>query len=256
MASDAKPIIAWDNKVAGATITAATEATGFPVENTQDWRAYLRWEGTGSAEAWIKIDAGVGNTFTATCLGFAGHNLNTIGATNVVLQYSNNDAAWTNCHTPFTPSDDTAQFVAFSTQTHRYFRLLIPTGYSAPPEIGIWFVGIYTQFEEYPLPGFDPDGRKIVAENAINQEGYLLGIAKKYIQRELPMPMGELGRTWVETNLEPMIDTHFPKPVFLVWDITNHPEDVFVVRSRDDRIRMPIRANMRRVDFTWIGVAE
>ncbi|GEM_PF-1024707 len=413
MAINVKPIIAYDNKVAGATLTASSEATGYPKENLRDWRTYTRWKGTqansegditqlleddlesfgkpsgtyklgqtfllsgtsiitkitvklkkinnpedrvkcalystiGSppipdtllvssddeanptdsfaeytfyfcheltagiyalvlyrtgdlddtnyyqvrlksdnpytdgnlvedhlsgwgyssshdmyfkveftaASEWLKIDAGEGETLTVSCLGISGHDLYTQGAENIVLQFSDDDSGWTNCLSPFTPSDDSTIFKTFAITTHRYFRLLIPSCYTASPQIGVLFIGSYFSFPVYPDPGFDPDGQEKEFKGQWSREGHLLGMISKYTRREISVRFQRLTPDFLANTFIPFWQNHVPSPFFWAWDTTNHPEEVYLVALARGRLSMPYTANTRSLDLNLVGVKE
>lgn len=52
MTTNAKPLIAYDNALAGADadVTASSEAAGYPAANLSDWRTYTRWKGSRESQ--------------------------------------------------------------------------------------------------------------------------------------------------------------------------------------------------------------
>jgi hypothetical protein len=252
--ADAYPIIAWDNSaIEDGTLTSNPgDATGWPKENVKDWRPYLPWIASGTTAPWLKIANAA--HITASCVGIVGHNLLTCGAASVVLAGSNNDAAWTTVKT-IAITNNLLIFATFPSVTYHYWRLSITTPATAP-QIGVWFLGTYLQFTEYPEPGFTPDGREHKNESSVSQTGNLLGVARKYIEREINMPMGYLDRAWVETYLQPCIDGAGAQPVILAHDVTNHPAAAYLVRFSDTKFKDAIDSNMKRVDLNFMGVKE
>ena len=259
--SDAKPIVAYNNLLANplVTLTASDESLG-SVENIRDWRTYTRWGGAAGA---IQLDIDLHSTQTLNCLGIIGHNLFTAGATNIYLQASNDLINWTvvNLQDPtFTiPAvlSNGAIFRKFIPEatpyTYRYWRLTFSCVGNF--EIAIVYLGDCVQFPEYILPGFDPDGRKIITESSVSQQGNLLGIVRKYANRDIIADFGELENDWVETNLFPFEAT-WPQPFIWAWDVTNHADEVYLVRSAKPDILHPTEDNLRNVQLEMIGVKD
>jgi hypothetical protein len=254
---NAKPIIAWKNQVLKAALSVSTEASGFPPENLQDWRPYLAWKGTGSDEQWLKLDAGAGATITAACLGLSGHDLKSQGVTNLALKYSDNDVDWFDCLTPWTPATDKGILKTFPAQTHRYFKLVIPTGYTAPPRLGVWFLGEYLPFPVYPELGFDPDGQAKESEAQLSRGGNLLGVVERFTRREIRVAFRHLSPAWCETAWKPFFAEHGLRPFFWAWDLQNHSEQVYLLRLLKPELAMPYEAgSWRSLDLTLEGLAE
>jgi hypothetical protein len=255
MASDALPVIAWDNNlIESGTMYSSGDATGYPKENVQDWRPYQRWIASSTLNPYIKVDAG--SAKSANCCFLSGHNLYSAGVT-ATLEYSTDNVNWHAVVPAFnvTPTNDFSFGAFFTLVTAQYWRIRF-TGATLPPEVGIWFLGSYLEFPYYPEPGFNPDGRTLQTRTPVSVNGQLLGISKLYLEREINMPMPEFSRTWVETYLWPLFDTHCPKPMFFVYDRTNHPTAIRLVRIPEPGVPDPVEDNVIKVDFKFIGVFE
>ena len=257
MSQNAKPLIAWNNQVLEATLTASTEALGFPRQNLQDWRPYLAWKGTGTAEQWLKLDAGVGATVTAACLGLAGHDLASQDISGLALKYSDDDLSWSDCLSPFAPACDRTILKTFPSQTHRYFKLVIPSGYASPPRLGIWFLGGQFQVPVYPELGFDPDGQVKETEAQLSRGGNLLGVIERFTRLEFKVGFRHLAPDWCENTWKPFFAAHALQPFFWAWDLTNHPEQVYLVRLSRPELNLPYQAgSWRSLDLALEGLAE
>ena len=256
MNSDALPIIAWDNQIEPSVMAippSSGDASGFPSANVGDWRPYERWKASTFPNAWIKVDAGAGNTITASILAIMGHNLATIGAT-FTLDGSDDDASWVTALT-ITPSGDRALAGTFPEASYRYWRLLF-SGETAAAEIGIWFLGPYIQFPDYCLPGFDPQKKKLTTDTTLGQTGELLGTTRRFTTWDITANFGDMDRDWVTLWITPMENTHYPKPFFWVWDEENHPEDVFLLRCDKPEISHAVSANLAMVSLEMTGRME
>jgi hypothetical protein len=227
--------------------------TGWGYSSSHD--LYFKIE-FATASEWLKIDAGDGNTFTVKCLAISGHDLYTQNAENIALQWSDDDSSWMNCHAPFTPSNDNTIFKTFTESAHRYFRLLIPSCYTAPPQIGVLFIGSYFSFPTYPEPGFDPDGQEKEFEGQWSREGHLLGMISKYTRREIFVRLQRLNPDFLANTFIPFWQNHVPSPFFWAWDTTNHPGEVYLVALAKGRLSMPYTANTRSLELNLVGVKE
>ena len=250
---DAYPIIAWDNLIANATV-GATDESGGSAQNVKDWRPYVRW-GTANGAGAQGIGCDLGAPMAVSCLALCGHNFKTANITDLMLYYSDDDVNWFPILGPLAPDSDSAKFYSFAPATHQYWALEMTVG-AIGAQLGVWFLGNYVRFAEYPLPGFDPDHIKPVTEQNISGMGNLLGVVRKFTDRTIACDMGQLERAWVETNLFPLEKIHHPKPFFWVWDETNHPDDVYLVRFTDSEFKHEIQDNLRQVNLQMEGVME
>lgn len=256
---NSKPIIAWDNLVAGddVVLTALTTESGYRVEYLDDWRGYYRWKGTGTSTGWVKVDAGNGNTIRPTCLGLAFHDLFTQGAANLTLEWSDNDSSWTEAVAAFTPASDEPLLKFFTTAAaHRYWRLNIPSGYTAAPYLGVLFLGTYLTLPRYFQDGFDPDSEKVEDQEFVSREGNLLGVVEYYRPFEMRCEMRRLTDSWCTGTWKPFLRAHGHNPFFFIYDKTNHPLDVRLARLEDPSISMPFEGNWRKVELTLVGAIE
>jgi len=233
MTVNAKPIFLWDNKLvsqSGLTITHSTDESGFPFANILDWRKYLKWQSSDSGDLFIKIDAGSGETLILDSFAVAGHDLHTQGAT-IKLQYSDNDADWYDV-VSVTPSTDRDLARFFTSAEHRYFKVLMPTGYVAPPKIGHLFLGEMMQMPVWTSGPFNPRPMKIVSEDSTSATGQHLETIEKYRWLEISVKFKGLSRTWCDANLDPFELEHMPAPFYWVWDKENHPNDVYLMKKK------------------------
>lgn len=253
MTVNAKPIFAWDNPCLGATIAASTEDTDYPKENLGDARPYARWRGTGSAEQYIEFDFGAART--VTCLGIAGHNLATAGASDVVLKYWDGDS-WEDCLAAFTPADDRSLFKTFASVSASKVRLYIPTGYTSAPEAGVVFAGDYLQFPSWASAEFDPDQVDVVYERNHSNEGQWLGAGIKYRERVITFRFSRLALDWVSAYLVPFWAGGHASPMFVAWDAENHASEAYYLVWDKPSFSAPYRANSRQFEMTLRGPYE
>lgn len=135
--------ILWQNKFDSYTITANSEESGYPATNIQDVALTKATRSTGDTSEWWKIDAGAGNTITATGAAIAGHNI-TSGAT-IKIQGNATDA-WGGPTVDETITHKTAVMTEFfSTQSLRFWRFLVEDASNPDTyiKIGRLFLGTY-----------------------------------------------------------------------------------------------------------------
>lgn len=249
-----KPIIAYDNQAQDGVATATTEAAGWPVENLQDLRPDVQWKGTGTAEQDIKFDAGVGNTIDATCMGVVGHDLFTQGATNILLQESDDDIIY-NTVVTFTPTSDSEIFKIFSLESHRYWRFRIPTGYTAAPFIGVIFLGPYIQFPRFPRSPFEPLRREFETAQNLSRQGRFVGAITEFEKRMIEVSFRSIERSWIDANWEGFYQ-HGPNPFFWAWNVTDFPLEVFYVIRERPRFDAPFSPRFTNVELRMRGPVE
>jgi hypothetical protein len=258
MTLNALPRIIYQNRGDGAIVTASTEAAGYDADNLKDWRQDLAWKGTGTAEQWLKYDAG--SPISAQALVIFGHDLFTQSAANLVLEGSDNDSVYTPVITAFTPSDDGLIVKYFSQISYRYWKLTIPTGYTAAPTIQCLFIGNYLELETFIHSGFDPNKYSIRTTAPISRGGKLLGMSKEMAVREFSITIGPLTDAWVRgafaTFWNAHINTDNPKPFYFAWDATNAAGDCFYCWLPAPDHNVPYNKTFRSMTLTMNGVVE
>lgn len=253
---NAKPIIAWQNRVLSADLTVSSEAAGFPKENLPDWRPYLAWKGVGLDEQWLQLDAGPGRTLTADCVGISGHDFQSQNA-SLELAASENGSDWEVIVPAFVPSDNRSWLKTFAAVSRRWWRLRIPVGYSSPPRLGIWFLGEHLSFPVYPELGFDPDGQVKESEVQQSRGGNLLGVVERFSRREVRVNFRHLSPAWCEAVWKPFFAAHGLKPFFWAWDLQNHRDQVYLMRLLKPQLAMPYEGGTwRALELTLEGLLE
>jgi hypothetical protein len=239
--------------------SASVYADGYQVHNAGGWvqdaaeELYFKVD-YDYPDQWILVD--LGSAAAVTSVAITGHNMNTVGVTNLVLQWSTDAISFTNAHTAFTPANDKTQFKTFTSASKRYWRLFMPTGYTAAIELGVFFFGEYMEFPRLPQNGFDPDAQAIKVQNALNQNGHLLGAIEKYSQRDISARFTLLTNTWVVNTYIPFWQSHRSKPFYWAWDITNYATAVYFVRLSSPKLAVPFNHIWRSLTLEMKGVAE
>jgi hypothetical protein len=252
------PAVCWDNLVGrdpGPTITHSADAAGYPFENVSDWRDYTQWRSSDAGTLFVKLDAGAGQTMTADSLAIAGHNLASEGVEELALQSSDDDSEYEDCFTPLTPADDRVIFRKFPAQSHRYFKLIIPT-YTNPPRIGVLFIGQAMSIPAYPDPGFDPDAREADLAQEVSKTGRLLGTAARFVRREISARFSRIAPDFISGQWVPFFANHGATPFFFAWDPDGRPEECYLVRLKEPRVDAPYERAFRGLTMDLIGTAD
>jgi F5/8 type C domain len=258
MTVNAKPLFLEDNlarvawKASASNISASTEDTGYPAVNSADWRAWLRWIGTGSSAQWWKVNFGSQKSFDSFAI--FGHDLNTQGAANIKLEGSNNDADWDDIVTAFTPSTDKPFYKSFNSVSYQYARFSIPSGYTSPPSIGTIFIGPKMQMPKWSARPFNPYALTKVTTSTKSHTGQHTETTEKYSYRTISLKFKDLTKTWFEANILPFENDHIPLQFGFVWDETNHPNDVFLVKKKGKDVDADLGPNNVTWNITIEGV--
>jgi hypothetical protein len=127
---DSLPTVLFNNLFLEGTLSATTEAVGYPKESGVSENTNKSWEPTSLA-ANLKVDLGVATS--ADSFAVVAHNCGTKGNT-VLLQSSPDDSTWTTRCT-VVPTDDTTILGLFTAVSARYWRIRITNG--TVPNIGV-----------------------------------------------------------------------------------------------------------------------
>lgn len=148
-ATDGLPTILWNNIFASGTLSASSEATGYPKENAVSEATYSAWQPT-ALPATLTVD--YGSAVAVDSAGLVAHNCGTSGNT-VLVQSSTDNVTWTTRAT-ITPTDDTTILALFTSVTARYWRFSISNG--TAPFIGVAMAGARFNFPAGVVAPYTP----------------------------------------------------------------------------------------------------
>lgn len=162
----AKPKFAYENFFTTGTVSATSEATGFPKENAYDWNTYDYWKANSDGIVYLTVD--YGSDVAADYWAVAAHTLFDNAGT-VQLQYStdNFSASIVNIGDLVTPTSNSPLFHAFTSTTARYWRLKI-TSTGAASAIGVASIGSALEMSRAVSTGAELP-REARRDNIINQ---------------------------------------------------------------------------------------
>lgn len=236
MALNAKPVILFDNRFVDAAPTATTTAPGYDVLNIRDWRTYTFWQAMYDGVDYLTVDCG--SAKSADALGIIGHNLGSAVAT--VSVESSDTGAWAGEQVErlshFTPWSDACLLKLFAPASARYWRIKLFTFLSIAPKIAVVCLGSRLTMEKYIQGSFAPDPEKIEGEsNRSRGGGHLLGSVMRYHARNIKAQFQHITPAWYAGTFKPAWDAHISrlKPFFWAWDLTNHPDHVYLAKVPD-----------------------
>ncbi|MBE7415078.1 MAG: hypothetical protein HS130_07590 [Deltaproteobacteria bacterium] len=228
-----EPVILYDNRLNDGTPEATSEATGTSVLNLRDLRTYTFWQAANTDEQTIIIDCGVPRP--VDCLGIAGHNLGSIGAT-IDLQWCPNELWGGDRETvmSLTPENDKSILRCFTQEWKRHWRLRI-TGMSAAPKMAVLMFGQRLQFPYPPESPYIPFKESSEAETSRSKAGHALGSVIRYSPIEINTRFANLPRSFVFEEYAPFWEGHARRmnQFFYSWDLDEFPEDAFFVKMKD-----------------------
>jgi len=208
--------ILWDNEVDKYTPLFTSERGNFPGLSVQDIRLAVPWRTVSDTGESVIIDAGVGETITASCAAIAAHNL-TAGAT-IKIQ-ANNTSSWIGppVDESFAHSSEIMTHF-FGSAAYRFWRFYFDDGSNPDTyiEIGRLFLGTYLQMPPVE-PGVEiPRATTSVSTHSITGQTY----GDKGVQYRIPafsFPLiieaerGAIDSMWAAVDNV--------KPVFLlIWE--------------------------------------
>ncbi len=210
----------WDNQIDDTdfTLTPSTAAANFPETNLQDQRLSEQWRMTQITSQSLVIDAGVGNTITATAAAIAAHNL-TNGAT-ITIQGNASDSWGSPTLDEAFAFDADLMVVFFDSAAFRFWRFELDDAGNTESflRIGRMFLGTYLEIDNEPMRDFNEEQLDSTRTQysptgqAYSDEGILL--------RQYSLTFAFLNQT-EKNNLQTMFATiKRAKSLFMLIDAT------------------------------------
>ena len=219
------------------------------------------WKAANVNDQVITYDAGAGNTKTADYLVILGHNLRTTGCI-IGLQASSDNFVTdiVNCFTAFVPANDGVNGVILKEFTapaaKRYWRLqLSGSPFGAVPYMTLCVWGSKTELD-YATASFDPYHQEVKATANVTQGGYVAGIHTQYTERKLDLKFNDADST-LYGKVKAWWDSHGLKNLFIAWETTNNPNDVYLMRP-DEKFSNPFTSTstFRDISLSFTGRKE
>lgn len=227
------PFIGYDNRLADAVPVASSTASGAAI-NLADFRPYTYWKPT-SLPATLTVDCATAKSADKLCL--FNHNLFANGCTIEVRGSTDNFSASDVLLHSYTPTADKAFVRDFTSASYRYWRIRI-TGTTAPT-LSICALGVGLEFPSGLPYGFAPIDRKTFGQSNISEQGMPLGKAVLFEQWVQTLKFEYLSSAWLRATFLPAWKVHLrSKPFLFAWDLTNYPDDIYLVQAGDS-IKIP-----------------
>ncbi len=260
MAANSKPSFLFENRFSDGTPTATDTASGdYDVLNIQDGRNYKLHRFLSAGTVYYTIDCGVGIAADTLCI--INHNMYRTGGADatVSVEYSSDNfvADVNEALAGFTP-DVKAFAKTFTTQSARYWRVKI-VSIATTVYAGEVMLGRRVTMQRYPESGFDPDSEKIVAESNKSLGGNPLGSVIKHYEREISMNFRKITPSWITNTFKTFWDTYLKqlKAGFVMWDLTNHADEVYYGKLPDKfTLSMPYDPVRRSLRLKFDTVVE
>jgi len=223
----------------GSTIEASSTFVTTSAANITSMLETSLWQASQSQGPHIiTFDSGAGFAHGADYLAVAGHNFSSSGAL-VKLQYSQDGTVYQDAFAPFTPSSDRAFVKEFANPgAFRFWRVVLEGTMSAP-FIYVCSLGEMTVLD-YASASFDPNEQEVKASVNLSHGGYLAGSHAKHTERSMSIRFDDADSSlyakvaeWWEGNR----GSNF----FVAWEISNHPEEVFLMRP-EARFSNPLKS--------------
>lgn len=148
-ANDSLPTILFDNLFLSGTLSASSEAVGYPKENAVSENTNKSWK-PSSLPATLSVD--LGSATSVNSFSLIAHECGSKGNT-VTIESSPDNSTWT-VRCTVTPTDDTTILGLFDSVSARYWRIQIANG--SIPAIGVAMIGTRFNFPAGVKPPYTP----------------------------------------------------------------------------------------------------
>jgi hypothetical protein len=235
--------IGIDNIARTGTVSASSEAAGFPAIAAANPLTYEFWKPT-AFPAWWRVDAGA--AATVDYVGIAAHNLGSSRIT-VEVQSSTNNSTWTTVDS-HSPTSDAPIMFLFAPVSARYWRITV-TGEAV---IGAVYIGKVLEMQRAAYAGINPIdlSRRTVIRPNRSEGGQWLG--RSVIREGSFTSVGfrHLTNAWYRANFDQFVEEARSYPFFFAWRPEGYPDSVGYVWTQGDIV--PTTMGIR--DFLEVGL--
>lgn len=209
--TDSLPTILWNNIFASGTLTASSEATGYPKENAVSEATYNAWK-PNSLPAQLTVDYGTAVAVDSAAI--VAHNCGTSGNT-ILVQSSTDNTTWTTRAT-IVPTDNTTILALFNSVSARYWRFNISGG--TAPFIGVAMAGARFNFPAGVIAPYTPVwlSQKYELLTATTIGGQFLGNRVLRQGGQTTINLVAVDRTFGESTILPFRE-HYNSGKAFVW---------------------------------------
>jgi len=220
------PRIAWDNLLmaTGATVTASTEAAGYPAVAAYDWRTCTWWKPTATGASTLTLVLASAQTVSA--FGLYGHDLGTF-ANTIKLDYSTDGGAnWITAVATFTPTGTECVYKTFGATSAQRWRVTV-TCATTVSKIGSLFIGTDLVMPQGLRSGWVPPqfARKPETTTSRSVNGQFLGRSVIPMAGSVDLAIANVSEDWVYLYWLGFQKHAERRPFFLLWWEDGRPLD-------------------------------
>lgn len=232
------------------TITASSEANGFPATAADNPLTYTGWKPNALPATW-QIDAG-----TAQDVDYVGIAAHTLGSSfcTVKVQYSDNGSDWLDASSPHEPNDDSPILFLFDEQEARYWRIYVDSTGSPSdiPFVGVIYIGKALAMQRAIYGGHSPVtlSRETTIRPTVSERGQWLG--RSIIRGGLvgSWTWRHLNADWYREHFDRFVKAARERPFFIAWRPETFPTEVAYCWTQKDIVP----SNMGIKDFMQVTV--
>jgi len=232
----------------GVTVTASTEATGYEKENAYDGFGYDWWKPTATGDSYLKVAFAA--VQAADYVAVWGHDLSD-HSSSYKLQYSDNNTDWSDVFTAISPSDNNTIYKAFTSSSHKYWRLLVNSATTLPSIAGIQ-IGEYTEMPHNAEVGFAVPtiAPTIKAKTSRSESGAFIGGSQLSQGVDGNISFTNIDPAWIRSDLEPFITYAQTPAVFVMsWDTVTYTDEIMLAWT-DSTISPPKYSSSLYMSFS------
>lgn len=215
---DNEALIAYDDHLPDATVTASSEQTGAEIENALDGNTFDFWQPNTTGNVTVDIDLVTAQR--ADYLAIGAHNLSSELSDDITVAYSADGNTYTTSYTIDDADivDDGPILLHLVSRTNRYARLTFPVA-STDFRIGILQYGTLLQMQRTVYDGLNPPTLSREEEMIPNRSdsGRFLGMLLTRAFFETRLSWDDLEPDWYRQHFDPFVIASQTRGFFLAW---------------------------------------
>jgi hypothetical protein len=209
------PLLCYKNLAIGSTVTASSEAAGFPKENVLNPLTYNSWK-PNAQDSYIQFDLGAPKEINY--MAIAAHNLGSNSNTISFEWFDTVSNTWQNEITNVAPTEDSTILLIMGTnRTFQTWKLAISGG--TPPNVGVVYLGKALEVERKIYGGHTPvnlnQDTKILPQKS--ETGQFLGKSIISQGAKTDVMFKNLSKNFVYGEYKTFIETAQTQPFFFAW---------------------------------------
>jgi hypothetical protein len=240
------PLIAWENVITAAGITAESEDPDYPASNLANALTHSQAQWRSATTAVQKITFTISSVDPIDSLCIAGHNFGTAEAA-ITIGYYDGSLVWHELVEEMMPADDKPLMFRFTEQSLSSITIALAAS-SQTPRAAVVYVGKLLVVERRLYVGHTPlpYARKVTAVNGRSEAGNYLGRIVLQRARETTIPFQLISPEFYREKMDGFLaaateDT----PFFFAWRPDDYPLEVGFCWLTDDPMPVPTAPSNR-----------